>query len=85
MSGGLQHYETEWEDFRLVVEERPDHWQAFVYDPRNCEVIHTVPCAALQAAKLAALGFAATRVFGAAHGLKLEVISEMLVWELVER
>ena len=37
MSETLRH-ETEWESFRLVVEERSDHFQDFVYDPIECEV-----------------------------------------------
>jgi hypothetical protein len=35
----------------------------------------------LDAAKVAAVDFISTTVFGARHGLKPAVIAEMLVWE----
>ena len=78
-----QHHETEWEELRLVVEKRPDHWQAFVYDVENCEVLHTVDRPTADAAKLAALEFAAIHTFGPKHGLKLQVVMTMLIWEPV--
>lgn len=38
MSDG-QRYETKWEGMRLVIDARPQHWQAFVYDIETCEVL----------------------------------------------
>ena len=34
-------YETEWEGMRLVIESRPEHFQVFVYNPDQCEVLYT--------------------------------------------
>jgi hypothetical protein len=79
-----QRYETEWEGFQLVVEERPEHWQSFVYDPKDCEVLYTAGRMSLEAAKLASVEFVAVQVFGHAHGLKLETIAVMLLWDPVE-
>jgi hypothetical protein len=76
-----QRFETEWEELRLVVEERPDHWQAFVYDVANCEVLHPAEQPTADAARLAALEFAATHTCGSKHGLKLQVVVTMLIWE----
>jgi hypothetical protein len=36
-----QRYETEWDGLRIVIEERPKHFQVFIYDPGKCEVLHT--------------------------------------------
>ena len=76
-----EHLEAEWEGFRLVVEDRLEHWQAFVYDPKNCEVLYTASRMSLGLAKLAAVEFIASHVFGPGHGLNLETIAVMLVWE----
>lgn len=76
-------YEAEWEGLRLVIEERPDHFQAFVYDPGECNVLYTAARMNLDAAKLAAVEFVATTTFGPRHDLKPEVIAAMLVWEPV--
>jgi len=76
-----QRYETEWEELRLVVEMRPDHWQAFVYDVENCEVLHTAERPTADSAKLAALEFAVIHTFGPKHGLKLQIVVTMLIWE----
>ena len=76
-----ERLETEWEGLRLVVEKRPDHWQAFVYDPDTCEVLYTAERTTIDEAKFAALEFAAVHAFGPAHDLKLEILSQMLVWE----
>jgi hypothetical protein len=67
-----------------VVEKRPDYWQAFVYDPKKCEVLHTETRFSIHEAQEASVGFAATYVFGSRHGLQLGVIVAMLVWEPVE-
>ena len=77
----VERQQTEWEGLRLVVEKRPDHWQAFVYDPDNCEVLYTAERPDVDRAKFAALDFAAVYTFGSAHDLKLEVLTEMLLWE----
>jgi hypothetical protein len=77
----VERQQTEWEGLRLVVEKRPDHWQAFVYDPDNCEVLYTAERPDAETAKLAVLDFAAVYTFGPAHDLKLEVLTEMLLWE----
>jgi len=37
----VERQETEWEGLRLVIEQRPHHWQGFVYDPDECEVLYT--------------------------------------------
>jgi hypothetical protein len=81
--GRPQRYETKWEGFRLVVEECPDYWQAYVYDPKNCEVLYTAPRISLDDAKIASVAFAAGHVFGPGHGLKFAVVAAMLVWEPV--
>jgi hypothetical protein len=36
-----QVYETEWDGLRIVIEERPEHFQVFIYDPGECEVLYT--------------------------------------------
>jgi hypothetical protein len=61
MSGG-QRYESEWEGLRLVVEKRPTHFQVFIYDPGECEVLYTCKRTNLDAAKFAAVNLAATAV-----------------------
>jgi hypothetical protein len=81
MIGDGQRYETEWEGLRIVIEERPHHFQAFVYDPRECEVLYTAEWISLDAAKFAAIEFAAATRFGPLHNLKPEIIMAMLVWE----
>jgi hypothetical protein len=78
--GRPERYENEWEGLRLVVEERPEHWQVFVFDPKTCEVIFTASRMSLGLAKLAAVEFVAIHVFGPRHGLNLETITVMLVW-----
>lgn len=80
MSDDKRH-ETEWEGLRLVVEEHPDHFQVFVYDPGECEVLYTAARMNFDAAKVAAVEYAATVRFGPRHDLKPEVIAAMLVWE----
>jgi hypothetical protein len=75
------HLETMWEGLRLVVEKRPQHWQGFVYDPNECEVLYTAERPDADAAKFAALDFAAVHTFGPAHDLNLELLAQMLVWE----
>lgn len=80
-AAGAQRYETEWEGLRLVVEDREDHFQVFVYDPERCEVIYTAPEASVEAAQIAAVDAAASRIFGENHDLNLGTISAMLVWD----
>jgi len=80
MSGG-QRYESEWEGLRLVIEKRPDHFQVFVYDPAECEVLYTCEQMSLDAAEFAAVNFAATARFGPGHDLKPQIIAAMLLWE----
>jgi hypothetical protein len=76
-----QRYETEWEGLRLVIEERREYFQVFIYDPGKCEVLYTAECMSLVAAKFAAVDFVATASFGPSHGLKLEIVAAMLAWE----
>ena len=78
-----QRHETNWEDLRLVVEDRLDHFQAFVYDPEHCEVLYTAACVSLDAAKFAAVDYAATARFGPHHNLRAEILTAMLVWDAV--
>jgi hypothetical protein len=74
-------YETEWQNLRLVIELRPDHWQAFVYDAESCEVLYAAERMTAGAAKVTALDFALVHRHGPSHNLKPEVVAEMLVWE----
>jgi hypothetical protein len=78
-----QRYESEWEGLRLTIECRSGHWTAFVYDPVECEVMYTADRMNIDAAKFAAVDFAATAQFGPSHDLKPEIIAAMLVWEPV--
>ena len=66
---------------RLIVERCQEHFQAFVYDPDRCEVLHTAERMDVEAAKSAAVDFVAATRFGPQHGLKLQVIADMLVWD----
>lgn len=79
-----ERYETRWENLRLVVEERPEHWQAFVYHVEQCEILYTAERMSMNAAKLAAVDFAMAHFYGAKHNLKPEVVAEMLVWEAAQ-
>jgi hypothetical protein len=76
-----ERQQTEWEGLRLTVERRPAHWQGFVFDPDECEVLYTAERPDAETAKFAVLDFAAVHTFGPGHDLKLEVLAEMLVWE----
>ncbi len=76
-----QRYETEWYGLRIVIEERPTHFQVFSYDPGECEVLYTAERMSLDVAKFAAVDFVATARFGPSHDLKPEVVAEMLVWQ----
>lgn len=78
-----QRYEAEWEGMRLVLERRADYWQLFVYDVENCEVLHFAERISLDAAKYAAVEFAAAHCFGPRHDLRPEIISAILVWDSV--
>ena len=80
-TGCEERYQTEWEGLRLVVEERSGHWQAFVYDPEQCEVLYTAAQPELPQAKTAALEFAANQSFGPKHGLNVEILLRMLIWD----
>ena len=76
-----QRYETEGESLRLVVEKRLHHWQVFVYDVENYEVLYTAERPTVDAAKVATLEFAAVHAFGPKHGLNLPAVVTMLMWE----
>ena len=76
-----RRFEAEWEGLRLVIDECPDHWQVFVYDPAQCEVLYTAERISLEAAKLVAVEFAAPIRFGPSHVLKPEVLTKMLAWK----
>jgi hypothetical protein len=75
-----QRYETEWEDLRLVGERRPEHWQAFVYDDGNCEILYAAERMTGESAKMTVLDFALAHRYGPGHDLKPEVAARMLVW-----
>ena len=79
--GDGQRYETEWYGLRIVIEERPKHFRVFIYDPGECEVLHTAERMSLDAAKFAAVDFVATAHFGPSHLLKTEIVAAMLVWQ----
>jgi len=79
--GDWQRYETEWDGLRIVIEERPTHFEVFIYDPGEGAVLYTAQRMSLDAAKFAAVDFVATARFGPSHDLKLEIVSAMLVWE----
>ena len=68
---------------RLIVDARPQHWQVFVYDPGECEVVYSAERMNLDAAKIAAVEFVAASQFGPQHDLKPEVVAAMLLWEMV--
>ena len=76
-----QRQETEWEGLKLVIVERLNHWQVFVYDMENCEVLHTVQQPTAKTAKYAALEFAVAHRYGPGSDLRPEVLAEMLEWE----
>jgi hypothetical protein len=79
--GDWQRYETEWYGLRIVIYERPKHFQVFIYDPGECEVLHTAERMSLEAAKFAAVDFVAAALFGPSHDLKPEIVAAMLVWQ----
>ena len=79
--GDWRRYEAEWEGLRIVIEERPEHFQVFIYDPDKCEVLYTAERMSLDAAKFAAIDFVATARFGPSHDLKPEIVALMLVWD----
>lgn len=79
--GDGQRYETVWDGLRIVIEERANHSQVFIYDPGKCEVLYTAERMSLDAAKFAAVDFVATAHYGPRHGLKPETVAAMLVWE----
>ena len=81
MAEGERH-QTEWEGLRLVVEQRPEHWQAFVYDVEHCEVLYIAKRISCEAAKIAAVEFAVAQLYTTDHDLKPHVLSQMLVWEV---
>ena len=79
--GDWQRYETEWEGLRIVIEDRPNHFQVFIYGPGQCEVLYTAEGTSLDAAKFAAVDFVATARFGRRHGLKPEIVAAMQLWQ----
>jgi len=76
--------ETYWEGLKLVVQPRPDHWQLFVYDLDNCEVLYTAERINCEAAKIAAVEFAVAHLYSTDHDLKPELLSQMFVWEAAD-
>lgn len=76
-----ERYRTEWEGLRLVVQQYPDHWQFFVYDVENCEVIQTASRMDADGAKRAALEGAVIHLYGPKHDLNLSLLMQMLLWE----
>ena len=78
---GPRRYAAEWDGLRLIIEPEPDHVQAFVYDPEECDVLYTAARISIDAAKIAAIDFVASSRFGPRHGLDPRVIAEMLIWE----
>ena len=84
-----RRYQTEWERLRLVVEARPidtavpEHWQLFVYDVENCEVLHTAKRLTLDIAKIGAVEYAIGYRFGRRSDLEPGIISGMLEWKAV--
>jgi hypothetical protein len=82
--GGGQRHEAEWEGLRLVIEQHPDHYQAFVYAPAKCEVLYT--CARLRrdGAEFSALEFAAATRFGSDHTFSLKTLAKTIVWRSVK-
>jgi hypothetical protein len=85
LSSMANRIESAWEGLRLVVEERPDggHWQLFVYDEDHCEVLYMAQRISCETAKSAAVEFAVAHLYSMDHDLKPEVMSQMLVWELI--
>jgi len=76
-----QKLQAKFESLRLVLEPHPDHWQAFVYDVENCEVLHTAQRSSIDGAKYAAVEYAAAHLFGVRNDLEPDTIAAMLVWE----
>ena len=80
-AGDGQRYVTEWYGLRIVIYERLNHYQVFIYDPGECEALYTAEPMSLEAAKFTAVDFIATTRFGPSHDLKPEILAAMLVWE----
>lgn len=59
---------------QLVVDARPEHWQAFVYELAKCEAVYTAERMNISSAKFAAVDFAAMTRFGPGHDLKIDVV-----------
>jgi hypothetical protein len=77
-----ERHQTEWEGLRLVVDQRPEYWQVFVYDVEHCEVLYTAQRISCEAAKIAAVEFAVAELYSTDHDLKPQVVSQMLDWEV---
>ncbi|HXS97481.1 MAG TPA: hypothetical protein VN736_22940 [Candidatus Limnocylindrales bacterium] len=75
--------EADFEGLRLVVASDTVHWQVFVYDVENCEVLHACQRISIHAAKHAAVEFAAAYRFGPRNDLEPDAISTRLAWETV--
>jgi hypothetical protein len=60
-------YETRWENLRLVLKQRQEYWQAFVYDVEQCEILYTAERMSMESAKLAAVDFAMAHWYGPKH------------------
>jgi len=78
-----ERYGVEFEGLRLVIESHPDHWQIFVYDVGNCEVLHTCQRISIYAAKYAAVEYAAVYRFGPRNDLEPDAIAATLAWETI--
>jgi hypothetical protein len=76
-----ERYEANWEGLRLVVEQRPAHYQAFVTIRPKCEVLYTCGRLRLDLAQFAVVEFAASIRFGLDHFLKIEIVGQTIAWQ----
>ena len=79
-----RRYRLVWENLRLTIEPHDEHWQAFVYDEKACEVLYRAQRMTAQVAKVSVVEFALSHLFGPAHGQDPEGIAERLPWEVME-
>jgi len=78
MSVGQRH-QVQWRDFRLVVEERPNRYRAYVYSLNGSEPLYTAEQGSVNAAKFAAVEFA-IKNNGCDRGLTPESLISQLSW-----
>jgi hypothetical protein len=76
-----ERFEAGWEGLWLVVECLDAYYEAYVYDPGRCEVLHSASRMRLDAAKLAVVEYVITKRFGPQPDLKPQVIADMLDWK----